>query len=295
MFKNKTTILKYSMVLCWLLFTVSLAVWWYIFSVNQLEQLKGLNITEAETLAKHQSMLLWEGLTLIACLIAGGAAITYYIFREVQRNRKIQQFFLTFSHELKTPLASLRLQAESLKEDLEQNPAHSKLLDRLVSDTDRLTMQLENSLFLAQISEARLCLEKISVKQVIDNIKYHWPEISITMDSDAQVFGDKRALESISKNIIQNSVQHGDATEVAISLQKDKAGFLAINFTDNGRGFDGDERQLGKLFCRPYTGSGSGIGLYLINSLIKKMGGRASFTPTLDGFQTTILIRSEAA
>jgi len=294
-FQNKKTFFKYALVACWLLFTVSLAVWWYIFSISQLEQLKELNLAETETLVKHQSMLLWEGLTLIVCLIGGGVALTYYIFREVQRNRKIQEFFLTFSHELKTPLASLRLQAESLQEDLAHMPEHSRLLDRLVADIHRLTMQLENSLFLAHMSETQFCLEKISLQELIKSLAQNWPELKIEVPSNGLIFGDARALQSVSKNIIQNSVQHGKATEIVVSLEEKKKGLIAINFTDNGQGFSGNIRHLGLLFSRPYTGSGSGIGLYLIKNLVKKMGGEARFTPVPGGFQTTISLRGEVA
>src|SRR5207245_1553301 len=122
-------------------------------------------------------MLMWEGGVLIASLIGGGLALYYYARREQQRHARVEEFFAAFTHDAKTALASLRLQAESLKEDLGSKP--SPLLDRLLQDTLRLQIQLENSLFLVKLPSGRLLIEPVKLSNLIDTLRYHWPDVTI--------------------------------------------------------------------------------------------------------------------
>src|SRR4051794_17924735 len=138
----------------WVVFTVTLAGWWLIFGLRQLDLINQSNLENAAQLNGHYQMLLWEGGILIASLIGGGLALFYYARREQKRHAQVEEFFAAFTHDAKTALASLRLQAESLREDLagaEPNP----LLDRLLSDTLRLQLQLENSLFLVNLPRGK--------------------------------------------------------------------------------------------------------------------------------------------
>src|ERR1019366_6607410 len=102
----------------WLLLTVSMTSWWLIYGLMVVGQLAGGTQSQQEEVIRGQHMLHWEGGSLILLLILGGIGLFYYSLREFHRNRQIEQFFATLTHELKTPLASLRLQVESLQEDL---------------------------------------------------------------------------------------------------------------------------------------------------------------------------------
>lgn len=92
--------------------------WWLIFSLTQLARIRLLDSAAASELERYQHMIMWEGATLVICILGGGSALAYYIFREIGLRQQLQLFFLTFAHELRTPLANLRRQAESLEEDL---------------------------------------------------------------------------------------------------------------------------------------------------------------------------------
>src|SRR5437773_8317492 len=133
----------------WVAFTVTLAAWWLIFGLRQLDLINQSNLENAVQLNRHYQMLLWEGGILIASLIGGGLALLYFARREQRRHAQVEEFFAAFTHDAKTALASLRLQAESLQEDLGSKP--SPLLDRLLQDTLRLQIQLENSLSLVKL------------------------------------------------------------------------------------------------------------------------------------------------
>ncbi len=128
---------KVMLAIFWLAFTVALASWWLIFSLRQLDQLQQLtaSINNAASDSHHYySMLMWEGGVLISLLVVGGVALISYIWRERRRHRQSEEFFAAFTHDAKTALASLRLQAESLREDLgadQTNPVWSAVKDTL--------------------------------------------------------------------------------------------------------------------------------------------------------------------
>src|SRR5438034_2039279 len=237
------------LVAVWVVFTVVLAGWWLVFGLRQLDLINQSNLENAVQLHRHYQMLLWEGGILIASLIGGGLALFYYARREQNRHAQVEEFFAAFTHDAKTALASLRLQAESLREDF-AGAEPSPLLDRLLSDTLRLQLQLENSLFLVNLTRGALFFEPIRLGDRIDALRHHWPQLTITQDGDGIAMADARALESILTNLVQNSVTHGRATQVEVKVRQDGKGRLRMRVTDNGGGFQGDSSQLGKLFVR---------------------------------------------
>src|SRR5947207_1583083 len=155
------------LVAVWVVFTVTLAGWWLIFGLRQLDLINQSNLENAVQLNRHYQMLLWEGGILIASLIGGGLALFYFARREQKRHAQVEEFFAAFTHDAKTAIASLRLQAESLREDFAQSEANP-LLERLLSDTLRLQLQLENSLFLVNLPRGEFFLQPIRLGDRID-------------------------------------------------------------------------------------------------------------------------------
>jgi len=264
------------LVALWVVFTVTLAGWWLIFGLRQLDLLNQSNLENALQLHRYYQMLLWEGGILIASLIGGGLALFYFARREQKRHAQVEEFFAAFTHDAKTALASLRLQAESLQEDY-ANSAPNPLLDRLLGDTLRLQLQLENSLFLVNLTRGKFFLEPINLSACVDTLRRHWPDLNIRQSGDAIVTADARALDSVLTNLIQNAVTHGHATEIEISVKPDRKNRTSIAIADNGQGFSGDFKHLGRLFVRHGRGSGSGVGLYIVRQLVKRMNGDIQF------------------
>ncbi|PYS36397.1 MAG: hypothetical protein DMF75_01035 [Acidobacteria bacterium] len=235
----------------WVVFTVTLAGWWLVFGLRQLDLINQSNLEGAVQLHRHYQMLLWEGGILIVSLIGGGMALFYYARREQKRHAQVEEFFAAFTHDAKTALTSLRLQAESLQEDYAES-GQNPLLDRLLRDTVRLQLQLENSLFLVNLPHGKFFLEPIGLSDRIEALRLHWPDLAITQSGDGILMADARALESVLTNLVQNAVTHGHATQVDFNLRK-------------------------KLFVRHARGSGSGVGLYIVRQLIKRMNGTIRF------------------
>src|SRR5437870_2860523 len=260
----------------WVLFTVTLAGWWLVFGLHQLDRLNEFHLEQAADFRHHYQMLIWEGGVLIVSLIGGGAALFYYARREQKRHAQVEEFFAAFTHDAKTAIASLRLQAESLREDADANRPNP-LLDRLLSDTVRLQLQLENSLFLVNLPGGKLIIEPVRLSHLVEALRHHWPDLTITQTGDGVVLADLRALESVLANLVQHSVNHGHATRVQIDVAADNGERLRVKLADNGRGFSGDFKQLGKLFARHARHSGSGVGLYLARQLLKRMNSGIAF------------------
>lgn len=278
---------KTALVIFWMAFSVALASWWIIF---------GLTLTsELSPEMSRQHIMLWsEGVTLVILLLLGGGALLYYNLTEVSRARRVREFFAAFTHDLKTSMASLRLQAESLEEDL-KDVADAKLLRRLVKDTVRLELQLENSLLLASPEESsNLFLEDIDLSHLLNSVRHHWPDLKIDIEGGARVSADMRALESIFKNLLQNAVVHGKATRVAIQIRSEGS-WVHVRVHDNGRGFGGDRDRLGQMFHRHSTTSGSGLGLFLVITMAQRLSGEARLCDVAEGFCVEILLPASRA
>lgn len=281
---------RYILAGVWLVFTLSLTGWWFYFAQGQVGRLIELEHGAAGELVRYQRMLFWEGVTLFVVIAVGGAALTYYMFREMRESRRIQEFLAAFTHEVKTPLASVRLQAEMLKERL-SGTHETALLDRFLGETSRLAIQLDNSLFLANQRDRRWFIESIDLGAAIDEVRGLFPDLTIRQRGGATVRVDGRVFHCILGNLCQNALTHGRASEVEVTVSPGRSGFVVVTVHDNGAGFHGARRDLGAAFVRHYGGSGTGIGLFLVRHLAREMGGEARFPATSHGFAVEVTVR----
>jgi len=293
---SKRTFTKIAAISIWAIFTLSLASWWYIYSMSQLERLSQVDLEFAKQFASSQKMLAWEGAFLLICILGGGVTLAYFVIQDSRRQRRVMDFFLTLSHELKTPLAGIQLQAESLKEDLGDTP-HRKVLDRLLKESKRLNAQLENALSLANLKSSKLFLESINLESFLSQLFIEQPEVDLEIGSDINLTADSKALSIVFTNLVRNSLIHGHAEKIFIKTKSTKQkNLLEIEISDNGKGFQGDHRQLGKrAFDRHYRGSGNGLGLYLCRRLIEQMNGSISFASSSSGFEVNINLQKSLA
>ncbi len=272
----------------WSVFTVSLTIWWVYFGVTELTRLNELNQAGTPDVIRYQKMLLWEGAFLLLFLLGGASTMGYLMWRERRERRRIQEFFASFTHELKTPLASLILQAEVLGESLETTHGKAEV-QRFITDASRLNLQLENSLALAERGGA-LFLEPLSVGELVEESAPQVPQVAVRVEGQGSVLADRRAMASIFGNLFQNSHRHGAATTILVRIADADRDRVRIEVSDNGSGFNGVRDRLGKLFTRHYHGSGSGTGLHLVRELSKRLGGVARFLDRSPGFHVEILL-----
>jgi signal transduction histidine kinase len=256
--------LAYVMAACWLAVTVSLASWWLSLGLYSLPQ-------------RLHRMFVWEGVTFIILLLAGGLAILVAIRREHRRRQSLETFFLSFTHDLKTSLASVELQAEGLREDWPEGAARTSL-DRLLHDTVRLQIQLENSLFVAQ-PDGRLLSERVRAGAAIARLAEDWPELKVEVTGDADVAVDQRGFDAVVRNLLQNAVVHGGAGRVAVDIESLNTGTLIrLTFADDGCGVPvAAFEELGQPFARAGNTAGSGMGLFVCRQLVTRMRGALRF------------------
>ena len=258
--------LHYTIAIVWLVFMVSMASWW---------------LTLGLTMTNRHRMFMWEGGTFLTLLIAGGLVIVLAIRREHARRVALETFFMSFTHDLKTAIASIQLQAEGIREDGPQGP-ESAPIDRLLHDTVRLQIQLENSLFVAQ-PDGRLLREHIDVATALGRLAQDWPALKVDLTGSANVLADARALDTVFRNLLQNAVVHGGATEVAIAVEA-TGPVVRISVGDNGRGVSPDRfAHLGEPFSRLSDTSGTGVGLFVCRQIVTRLGGSLRFMGPAQG------------
>ncbi|MBW3563322.1 MAG: HAMP domain-containing histidine kinase [Acidobacteria bacterium] len=282
--------IEIALAILWLVFTVSLASWWLIFGLRQTEMLRSVDQTRTVEIAAAHRMLLWEGSVLIASLVAGGTALLYATHRERRRHRAVEEFLAAFTHDLRTSLASLRLQVESLQEDFAEKGERNPLLERLLKDSVRLQLQLDNSLFYANRHKGRLYIEPLSLKRTVDSIASEFSELDVRIEDDAMILADARALESVLRNLFQNALVHGGADAVTIRVEKGTGSNVRIIVEDNGSGPATDPSELGRLFFRPTSRSGTGVGLYISRQLLIRMKGALVLSRGSRGLVATLEI-----
>ncbi len=268
---------KTVLALLWFAFTLAMVGWWWVYSLRQ---------TEFKDSAHR--MFFWEGSSLIAFVIVGGGMLVFLTHRDERRHERLKFFFSNFTHDIKTSIARLQLQAEVLKE---QTKDQDPVFQRLVNDVQRLDLQLENSLWFANLEESSLFLEDISLVQVLDALKHDFTDYGIHIEGDAQILADRRALNSVLRNLLQNSVAHGKAKNSRMKITAADSA-VKVLITDDGIGFSGAMDQLGGEVLQQQGSRGNGLGLLLSKKLLRKMKGNLTFMASTAGrgFQVEILL-----
>jgi signal transduction histidine kinase len=306
--RRKLRILVFSLVL-WLGAICALGAWWGKLVLRQagkiaeLEEASGLAFTEAHAQwMKTQRMLFWESGTYFGLLIASMIVLFALYWRDMKRTRSLQAFFASLTHELRTPLTSIRLQAESIADESTPgalNDAQKHLLERLLEDSQRLELQVDRILELARVEGGGpLFTQPIRVRPWMERMIRDWEarnsdraDVKVEIQ-DLQIEADSVAMQIILKNLLENSLRHSQQDRVQIEIRTTvEAGNVYLHFKDNGRGFQGNGKYLGKLFEKGENSQGAGVGLYLVQALMKRMGGLAQFSGSNEGFQVALRFR----
>ncbi len=288
----------------WLLLLLGLIVWWGLVLHNQAEKIAELQ-TQAGTSTsetherwlKTQRMLMWEGGTYIVLLAGVSIALMRLYLRDRRRTNALQAFLASVTHELKTPLTSIRLQAESLAETAQSTP----LIERLLEDTSRLEGQVEKTLELARLEGGgELALQPMPIVAWLQRFtRSGTRNASVALDIESAgeerplVLADPGALQIVFRNLVENTARHSQATDARARIRIERReDSVSVTFADDGVGFTGERTRLGVLFFRGSRSQGAGVGLYLIKSLMRRMGGRADFNVGGGpGFETRLTFR----
>ncbi len=280
---NRTRRWFYGLTLIWVIMLLGLGSWWLYLVFKLHTMLSSLNIPQLGSQGRFLNMVKWEGTFFFIFLILLSSSLFYMYFRDMKKTKAMQAFFASLSHELKTPLASMRLQVEVIK-DLIEDESHSHeqlsmLASRLVEDSIKLESELEKSLQLSRIEEdGNLTLVPISLERYLKRYAQKLSgkivlELDLS-DKAEEVLADELALNVIFRNLFENTIRHNPtSTKIKISATKN-ADQVELIYDDYGKKFLGSTHRLGELFYKFDSTKGSGIGLYLIKNLMRKMNGQ---------------------
>jgi two-component system, OmpR family, sensor histidine kinase SenX3 len=235
------------------------------------------------------------GVIFFLLLIAGMVLNTIFLVREIRRNEQHDSFINAVTHELKTPVASIRLYLQTLQtRDLDEAKRH-EFYRIMLEDSDRLLQTIEQVLRagssgsrLRRIARARVNLGGISREAVeLARTRFHFDTAALAYeqrvpDALAIVIGDPEELKAAIWNLIDNAVKYSSGEVVIrVTLDEVEGQRLAVRVADRGVGISGAE--LKRIFRRFYRipasvamrTKGSGLGLFIVRSVARKHGGRA--------------------
>lgn len=266
----------------WVTTSLALGGWWLYLILTFEDKVVQIGLTLPELGIKPNviRMLKWEGSTLILLIFFLSISLFILYYKDQKKTKALQAFFAGLTHELKTPLASIRLQSEVIRDTIEDKyPSEElleKLTERLIEDTGNLETQMDKILQLSRIERGGNLnpspVDLISIIRTTHAKRGKGLELHIDSQvEDPIIEADLFALELILKNLLENTKSHTENTSIAVSIEE-KDHLIRLTYDDGGV-FQGERSKLGKLFYKHNSAKGSGIGLYLIHKLMDKMHG----------------------
>ena len=235
-----------------------------------------------------------EGVFFLMVLASGMVVLYRAIRQDAMLRHRQQNFLAAVSHEFKSPLASLKLSAETLSLRDPEPEARGRIVERMIVDLDRLDAMVSNILDTTRLEEGRaalrakrVCLEEVvqsTVESLRDQAEKETVILQVDVPDHLTVEADPTALRSVLRNLIDNAikataVQGGGTVKVAaVGAQK----FVEIEVADDGMGFPpGEGRKIFQKFYRPgeemrRATRGSGLGLYIVARLVELARGKVS-------------------
>jgi len=238
--------------------------------------------------------LLVLGIIFFVLIITGLVLNTTFLIREIRRNEQHDAFINAVTHELKTPITSIRLYLETLKKRDLTEAQRGEFYDIMLNDSDRLLQTVEQVLHAGRASHRQrrdnvsiIGLDKL-VRECIDllRLRYNLNDNALRYDESldelgARVAGDRDELRAAVSNLLENAVKYSDKeVHISVEVATLDAKRVAVRIADRGVGIP--RTQLKRIFKRFYRVQGgfmkrfkgTGLGLYIVRSVVEKHGGR---------------------
>jgi len=241
----------------------------------------------------RQVLPLVLGVLAFALIIAGIIVYTVFLVRELHRSDQHDAFINAVTHELKTPIASIRLYLETLQSREVGDAQRKEFYRVMLQDADRLQHTVEQVLRAGAARQQRKLEHRAPVdlgwlvQECVDTARtrHHLAEDAITIVNDdlatpLVVQGDVEELRTAIANLLDNAVKYSKGTpQVTVQVAGATPDTAWVRVKDTGIGIP--RAQLGRIFNRFYRfqplGSkvkGTGLGLYIVRSIAKRHGGR---------------------
>lgn len=248
------------------------------------------------------------GIPFFLLLIAGVTLNTIFLVREVRRNERHDAFLSAVTHELKTPVASIRLYLETLQRRPIDEPQRAEFYARMMADSDRLMAMVDQVLKAGEVglrarSNVRVpvdmrALVQDCVRLTLDRFHLDEPAIALHMEDTRlpmTVRGDPDELHTALLNILGNAIKYSpNGPQVIVTLAVKYDAWIRISVADQGIGIPA--AHLKRIFRRFYRvpsrsvlrTKGTGLGLYLVRTIARQHGGDATAESEGDGHGATV-------
>jgi len=258
----------------------------------------------------REGVLLFLGVIFFALLIAGMIVNTSFLIREIRRNEQHDSFINAVTHELKTPIASIRLYLQTLQHRDVDEAQRSEFYRLMLDDTDRLMGTVDQVLKAGEAGHKRqdrripvdfseLVRECVEVARA----SHHLPpeslryEKSVNHGAAAGVLGDSEELRAAVSNVLDNAVKYsGDHIDISVRLDTPDEKRVTLSVRDQGVGVPTEElKRIFKRFYRVSNRSqshvkGTGLGLFIVRAIARKHGGRVFAESEGEGRGTRVVL-----
>jgi two-component system sensor histidine kinase SenX3 len=254
------------------------------------------------------------GIPFFGLLIAGLILNTIFLVREVRRNEQQDSFLNAVTHELKTPITSIRLYLDTMRRRETTREQQLEFFAVMSEDTDRLMATVEQVLKAGEMGQRMRSQirERVDMAQLVDAavttavLRYHLSPEAIQVERRAlhlgtggggsfDVAGNPEELRTAVLNIIDNAVKYSpDGAQLNVVLSVESDAWVMVSVADQGLGIP--QTQLKRIFRRFYRVphrnvlrvKGTGLGLFLVRSIARQHGGDAFAESAGEGHGSTI-------
>jgi two-component system sensor histidine kinase SenX3 len=259
----------------------------------------------------REGIKVFLGVIFFGAITAGLVLNTIFLLREIRRNEQHDSFINAVTHELKTPIASIRLYLQTLQHRDVDEGQRREFYRRMLDDTDRLLSTVEQVLKAGVAGHKKSSRERVPidfgslVRECVEVARtgHHLEpqalrfEPAVNGGAGATVTGDPAELHTAISNVLDNAIKYsGDQVDVSVSLETPDEKHVRLSIRDHGVGIpQGELKSVFKRFYRVSNRSmahvkGTGLGLFIVRAIAKKHGGRAFAQSQGEGLGTTVVL-----